>query len=391
MNSNNPQHDDALSKLLNKDPANSSRIIIYILAVLILCAIIWASIAKIEVVVNGEGRIITSGKLKVIQNLEGGILKQIYVEEGDKVKAGELVAQLVDTQFKADYQRDIVKMAVLDADISRLSTEAYGKPALEFPKYLILQYPEIVNEARQIYESKRIALNNELQTLTELRDSINQELKILTPLAKQQIISQFDIIQLKKEFNKAELQILEKKEGYSKQAREQLINAQAEKVILSKTLASTQDRLARTKLYSPVNGIINKVNVTTIGEVINPGQRIMEIVATDKSLQIEAFIDPKDIAFIHPGQQAKVKISAYNSSQYGFLDATVTTVSPDTVPGESEGREKSFYLVLLSVKHPFLGDKPDLAPLKPGMAASVSIVTGKRSIMGYFIKPLISF
>lgn len=359
--------------------------LLYVLAALIVIVLLWATFTRIDVYVTAEGKVVTSGQVKVVQNLEGGILKQVLVNEGDKVSKGQLVAILDETQFKSAYQRDLVKKVLLDAEIIRLNTELQAKTQLDIPKDMQEHYPEIVQKIQNIFQLNQAALQDELKAIDQSKKLIQEELKILLPLSKQGVVSKLDIIELQKQLNGLEIQKVQRQEEYRSRAREELKQAEQDRELLIQTLSATEDRFVRTKIYSPTNGMVNQIYVRTNGEVINPGQKIMDFVASDEALQIQAYIDPKDIGFVHIGQNAKIKISAYDFALYGYLDGQVSNLSPDAITND---KGNSYYQIDVSVPHPYFKKNGSFAPLKPGMMATVNIVVGKRSILTYIIKPV---
>lgn len=272
-------------------------------------------------------------------------------------------------------------------DIARLNAELQAKNQLDFSNELQKKYPEMTQKIKNIFNLNQTALNNELKTIEASKKLIQKELNLLSPLAKQGIVSQLDIIELQKQYNNLHIQKIQKLEQYRALAREELRQAEEERELLIQTLTATRDRFERTKLYSPVQGVINQIYIRTPGEVIAPGQKIMEIVSLDEPLEIDVYLEPKDIGFIKLHQKANVKITAYDYSIYGYLEATVSHISPDVIVND---KGTGFYEIGLKLKAPYFIHGGKKIELKPGMAASVSIVTGKRSVLSYLLKPIVN-
>lgn len=293
----------------------TARLILLSAACLIVCGIVWAHYAVLDEVKRGEGRVIPSQQMQVVQSLEGGIIKKILVHEGDKVHQGEPVVVLDDTKFK---------------------TELEGLKA------------------------KRDAISTSLKFL-------NREADLTRKLYKQKVVPEIEMLRLD----------------------QKVADLDGQLAVINESIKQAKDRLGRTTLRAPVYGIVNKINVTTIGAVVQPGADIMDIVPLDDTLLVEGRIRPQDIAFISPGQDATVKISAYDSTVYGSLKAKVVRISPDTIEQKAQngGRPQTFYQVIVRTKKNYLGTKEHPLPIIPGMIATVEIKTGKRTVLDYLIKP----
>jgi len=359
---------------------------LYLMIAVLFFAIVWAYFAKIDLVTSGEGRIIPSAQLQVVQNLEGGIVAKIYVKEGQLVEKGQLVVKLDDTRFASTYKENLAKMAVLKAEIIRLTAESHGKEAVIFPAELKKKRPDIVASETKLFNARKQILQEELALLRDSMALTHKKLKIVTPLVKQGVMSQIDGIQLERELNAIQNQILEKKNKARKEAEQQLNRIKSEKAVLVETLKGSYDRLFRTSILSPVKGVVNNIYVSTIGEVVSPGGKMMDIVPFDKSLTVEANIKPADIGFIVPGQKAIIKVSAYNFTTYGGIDAKVKNISADTVVNEKGDR---FYEVKLQTDVNYLAARDKKLEIIPGMTVTVDVMTGKRSILNFLLKPFL--
>lgn len=360
--------------------------IIYLTFLALLAFVIWAAWAELVEVSTGVGKVIPSSKEQVIQSLEGGILTELKVKEGDIVEAGEVLARLDPTQTRSGLGESAARYRAALAKSIRLEAELEDK-ALEFPESL-LEYPELVEEERRLYQSRKQRLKTTLASIDSALALLEKELKISRDLLSSGAASQVEVIRLERQ--KSEL-MLKRKETYSDyvvQARENLAQANAEVESLSSVLLGRNDALQRLTLRSPVRGIVKDIEVTTLGGVIPRNGQLMAIVPLDDKLLIEAQISPRDIAFIRPGLEASVKITAYDYAIYGGLEGEVVTISPDTIRDEVE-KDVFYYRVNIQTDKDVLeNERGQEFPIVPGMIASVDIKTGEKTLLSYLMKPL---
>ena len=393
-------------------PPKATFLIVRGTLLLLVVAIIWATFSNLDEITNGEGKVIPSGRIQVIQNLEGGIVKTIPVTVGQMVKKGEVVLKLDETRFASSASESKVKRDALFAKLARLEAESSGKTFLVDPDFE-KENPVIVAEERALYMSRKQELDATLnvlrQQLQERRTSLthlqrsyelsNKELKMTRPLANEGVISEVELMRLERQVNDlrrdmeaTRLGIPEsqsKLEGaqakFRAEAANELALVRAEYAGTAATGVAVEDRLARTTVRSPVNGIVKTVNVTTIGGVIQPGMEVMEIVPIEDRLLVEVKVRPADIGFLRVGQPATVKISAYDYSIYGGLDAEVENITADSITDE---KGNSFYLVKVRTEKNYIGSDDRQLTIMPGMLATASIRTGKKSVLSYILKPL---
>jgi membrane fusion protein, adhesin transport system len=390
----------------------------------------WSALAMIDEVTRGEGRVIPSSKTQLVQSLEGGIVKEVTVRAGDKVTKGDILARIDDTGFASNLGEVRAKVVALSAKVARLLHEAEGDletpPA--FPTELVESSPAIVKNETQLYDERQKSLITQVKVLKErveqrsreleetkatmakVREALslaNQEMKLKKPLADRGIVAKTDIIRLQRDVADAQGQIAvlketlpriessiresenlidEQRQKFREEARSELSQMQAELAVSQETILAARDRVKRADIRSPVDGIVNKVNANTVGGVIQAGQTIMEIVPIEDAVFVEARIRPADIAFVHPQQNAIVKLTAYDFSIYGGLEAQVELISADSVYDEQ--LRENFYLVTVkTLENRLKSGKGDL-PIIPGMVASVDILTGKKSVLDYLLKPI---
>ncbi len=376
---------DSKTAVLQESP-RFAWISLFLILLVLIVAFLWASIAQVPVQTIADGKVVPSAKLQLVQNFEGGIVSKVFVRAGDMVKKGQVLVQLSKTRFSSAYQEELTKLTVLRARQARLQAEANGKKKIIFPKDILGEHPKVIQSEQYLFNARQDLLNEKLKFLNQALKISQRELNIVAPLVRKGVMSKLDKLRLEKELNNIQGQIREKASQARSDARHELNKTRAEISVLMKTITASKDRMARTVVRSPVNGIVNKVYVNTIGQVVKPGEKMIEVVPLDKQLTIEAKIRPGDIGFVHPKQRAIVKISAYDATIYGSLDATVVNISADTVTDE---KGNTYYEVFLKTDENRLGTKNRPLPIIPGMTVTVHIITGKKSVLTYIMKPFL--
>lgn len=387
----------------------------------------WAKFAVLDEVTTGEGKAIPSSKVQTIQNLEGGIVAEIFIREGQVVNKGDTLLRLDDTRFLSNQGETEADRLALIARVERLSAEAEGRP-VQLPDEISQQAPQLVEDELALYRSRQQRLSSDLKTLDEqLRQKtqelaefrskaaqyrsslglIQQELNMSQPLVQTGAISPVEILRLRRSavevrgsldattlaIPRAEAAIDEIRSkmqsvelAFREEALKELNQARTELQKITATSVAIEDRVSRTTVVSPVHGIIKLLKVNTIGGVVQPGSDLVEIVPLEDSLLIEAKVRPQDVAFLHPGQKAMVKFSAYDYTIYGGLKAKLEVISADTITDE-EGN--SFYLIQVRTDKSHLGSDEKPLLIIPGMIATVDIITGQKSVLDYLLKPVL--
>lgn len=359
--------------------------IIWILAIGLVVFIVWACTFTLEEVSNGTGKVVPSSKEQTIQSLEGGVLTKLAVKEGDIVQKDQVLAQLDPTRFESQVGESQSKLTALLASAARLQAEVNGT-RLVFPKALQSEY-SLINEETQLYNSRRSNLQESIQGLKQALSLVRNELEMTEPLVSKGAASEVEVLRLKRDINNFENQINDKRNDYLVKAREELARSNSEIESLKQVVVGRNDSVKRSIFYAPVRGIVKQTEVTTIGGVIPQNGKLMTIVPLDEKLLIEARISPKDIAFIHPGQSALIKITAYDYSIYGGLDGEVTVISPDTIRDEVK-QDQFYYRVYIRTNSDKLKNKAGKEfAITSGMVATVDIRTGQKTIMEYLVKP----
>ncbi|WP_350979878.1 HlyD family type I secretion periplasmic adaptor subunit [Shewanella sp. AC34-MNA-CIBAN-0136] len=437
--------DDVYGAMMTDAPSGH-RLIIWSLSAMMVCFFIWAYFSELDQVTSGTGKVIPSSQIQIIQSLDGGILQEIYVQEGSMVTKGQPLARIDDTRFRSDFDQQEQEVFGLQTNIIRMRTELDSiiisdmssdwrqqvkitKQNLVFPQTIIDEEPELVGRQQEEYSIRLDNLSNQLEilvrqiqqrqqeieelasrisTLTTSYQLVSRELELTRPLARKGIVPEVELLKLERTVNdiQGELQsvrllrpkvkasmdeaILKRREAvfvYATDLRAQLNEMQTKLSRMNQAQKGAFDKVSKAVIASPVIGTIKKINFNTLGGVVQPGEEIMEIVPSEDKLLIETKITPKDIAFLHPGLPAIVKVTAYDFTRYGGLKGTVEHISADTSQDE-EGN--SFYIVKVRTQESSLmKDDGTEMPIIPGMLTSVDVITGKKSILEYILNPIL--
>jgi len=390
--------------------------------------VVWAHFTVLDEVTRGMGSVIPSQKVQMIQNLEGGILQEISVQENQIVNKGDILIR-IDNELAASQYRDaFTKAAEHEAAILRLNEEIEGKSKLVFPESFNEADPQVLNDQNSIFRARQDQLEAELNVLRSQHSQRQQEIKemqsrkaqleqglglakqqrdIAKPLVDQGVYPRVDYLALEREIsslqgdidalrlaiprirqaaNEASRRIEQRRAEFKAIALDEINSRRGELKSLQQIMSAGEDRVTRTDIRSPVRGTIKQINLNTIGGVVRPGESILEIVPLDDTLLIEARIRPADIAFLHPGQKAMIKITAYDFSIFGGLDGVLESISADTIE-DDDG--ESFYKVKLRTQKNAIAYRGEELPIMPGMTASIDILTGKKSVLAYLLKPIL--
>ena len=406
----------------------STRILLWIGAAVIIWLIYWAYNAEIDALTRGQGKIIPSHQIQVIQNLEGGIVTDILVSEGEHVKKGDILVKIDDTGFLSSFAENQLRYNELQAKSIRLLAESTGK-LFKVTKEIRKRSPNLIRYEESLYKTNKEQLQNniliynrrlwqkrselteaqaELIQLTRNYSLISKEVELNRPLVKKGIISEVEFLQLQRQQSTIKgntkaielsiprlISILEEQKDNIKEiklkfrnaAKEAFNEARAEMSRLESSNIAREDKVKRTLVRSPVDGTIKQLLINTIGGVLRPGMDIIEIVPTQDNLLVEAKIRPADIAFLYPGQKAIVKFSAYDFAIYGSLTGVLTLISADTIVDDVD--KQSYYLVRIKTDKNWLGNEHKKLYIIVGMTANVDIVTGKKTVLDYILKPIL--
>ena len=356
-----------------------------LLIALMAVGYLWASSAVLDEVTVGSGRVIPSSREQVIQSLEGGILSELQVREGDIVDKDQVLLRIDDIRFGAPFREAQSRITALRAANARLRAEASGG-ALTFPADVRADQVKLETE---LFESRRHQLEESLTGLRRSHQLADEELKITEPLVQNGVVAEVELLRLKRQVNDLLASLQERRNKFRADARADLAKNEAELAAIAESNTARADQVKRAVIRAPMRGTVKNVRVTTLGGILQPGQDIMEIVPLEDQLLIEARIKPSDVAFLRPGLPGMVKITAYDFSIYGGLAAELVQISPDTIRDEKKPDE-SYYRIQMRTRHSHLKDKEGKPlPIIPGMTASVEILTGHKTVLDYLLKPLL--
>lgn len=406
--------------------------LLFLLTMLFISAVLWAYGAEVDVVTRGEGRVIPSSKVHVVQNLEGGIVKEILVREGQVVDVDDVLVRIDDTGFASTYGEQKAKQYALQARVTRLTAQAEGvkdkDKGLQFPPELLAEARQVALSEERLYQANESELQSQIsilrvqadqrsQELAELHGKLKQlddnlklakeELELTEPLAEKGVVPKVDLIRVRRQVTElqgelnttrlsvpraraavqeANRRVEEKFNAYRSQALTDLAQAKADLAQVDEALRASRDRVARTDVKSPVKGIVKTINVTTIGGVVRPGMDLIEIVPVEDTLLVEVKIRPADIGFLRLNQQATVKLTAYDFSIYGGLNGHLERISADTI---TDDQGESFYQITVRTDHNYLEHRGEHLPIIPGMVATVDVMTGHKTVLDYLLKPIL--
>ncbi|KVH69030.1 hemolysin secretion protein D [Burkholderia cepacia] len=381
--------DDVREALLVRSSAGAQAVLYVVVAVLV-AGLVWAHFARVEEVTRGEATVVSQSREQSIQSLEGGIVRQIAVREGELVEKAQLLARIDPTRAESSYRELRSKALGLKATIARLRAEAYGV-ALAFPDD-VKREPALVRQETAAYEARRRVMEEGVGALSRSRALVLREIAMSEPLAAKGLISEVEILRMRRQAADLDAQIVERRNRYRAEAGAELTRLEPELAQTDESLVGRADVLARTEVVAPMRGVVKNVRVHTSGAVVQPGEHIMEIAPVDDTLLVEARIKPSDVAFLRPGLPALVKVSAYDYAIYGGLHGRVVSVGPDTVKDEqraASGRpDATYYRLMVETDANALEVAGRRLPILPGMQATVDVRTGEKTVLDYLLKPI---
>ena len=419
----------------NEKPKKRAVLLFIVIVLFFTFAIAWSAISEIDELARADGKVIPSNKIQIVQSLDGGIISEILVKEGAHVKKGTLLMKIDTTRYQASLEENKQEYISLLALQIRLQAQSNIQPHKEIPTLIFpddvlndsANYDKFesrlfVNRVKELKISIQVLKNQYGQKLQELEEikatkrQLKRSLKLITEqrktikeLASSGVKSKFDVLTVEKEHNQASgdleaaklsiprsklaikearNRIIEKVQTFRSEASDELQKTISKIKLLESRLVSDKDILAKTDIISPANGIIKQINKNTIGGVVSSGTDLIEIVPDSNILLVEAKIDPKDIAFINPNLPAKIKITAYDFRIYGGLDGEIIEISADSIIDKESKEGKSYYRIIIKTEQTFLERNGVKLPIIPGMIASVDIVTGKKTILDFLLKPI---
>ena len=361
---------------------------IWISLLALVCFFVWASQAELEQLTRAPGQIIASGRTQIIQASDGGVLQALRVKEGDTVERGQLLALLDSQKLRAAYQETRSRELALRATVARLQAELVGGEPVFSSE--IAGYPQFRTNQLALLQKRRASINEETAALRKLLELAQRELAMTSPLVNTGDVSQADVLKLERQVADLQAQITNRQNKYFQDAQADLSRAEEELAGVQQMLAQRADLLARTELRAPMRGVVKNIRMTTLGGTLKPTEELMQIVPIEKELLVEARIRPADIAFIHTGQAASVKVDAYDYTLYGWLDGKVSYLSPDTLTDDLKQGEQAYYRMHVRAEGKSFGGHADQSiQLQPGMTVSVEVKTGKNTVLRYLAKPIV--
>jgi adhesin transport system membrane fusion protein len=419
---------DSLSAAVLSDNPSKTNILLYAVALVVISLIVWANYAELDERTQGLGRLIPSRQIQVIQNLEGGIIKEIKVIEGQAVKKGQILVVIDSTGAGSSFEESRSMIDELRARSIRLAAEAGLRSFQAGVEKENDLSPDLLEKEERLYDAnvarkqseievlkqrirqREIELSDTRMSIANLRTSkemLAREMALTEPMFEKRLVSEVEFLQLKQrvldkkheyesavnearslssKIKEGRNQLQEIRNRHKSEAQEELNKALAEISRLEKNQVAIEDRVLRTNVRSPVDGTVKQLLFNTLGGVVKPGMDIVEIVPNDDKLLVEAKIRPSDIAFLYPGLKAVVKVTAYDYAIYGGLDGKVVHISADTI---TDDRQEQFYLVRVMTEKNYLGTEDNKKEMIAGMTAQVDIITGKKTIMQYLMKPIL--
>ncbi|MEM6780704.1 MAG: HlyD family type I secretion periplasmic adaptor subunit [Pseudomonadota bacterium] len=408
-------------------PSLTSNAMLIAISTFVILAFVWASQSEIEELTRGGGQVVPSQEVQVVQSLEGGILAELLVEDGEIVEKDQILLRISDVVFASEERGTEIQFLALQAKRTRLQAEANGEE-LNMLAEIQEKAPEVANNEIALYKSRQQELNNaksildsriskaqaelaevkaKISRLADSRALLRQELAITQEMVRQRAVPKLEEIRLNREINDLSGQISESKQQqtgldaelsgarkerqdqedkFRSQALGELSEVETQIAQLQESLTAIGDRVFRTELRSPVRGIVNKISLKTIGGVIEPAMRLVEIVPLDDSLKIIARVSPQDIAFLHPGQDVNVKVTAYDPQKFGSLPGKLVRLGANSV---TDREENVFFEIEVRTDKNYMGNEDKPLPITPGMVAEVEVITGKRTILEYLAKPIL--
>ncbi len=398
------------------------------LVALVLVAFLWMSRADLDEVTPGLGKVIPSRQIQVVQNLEGGIVGELLVREGQSVDAGQILMRIDDTVSGANFREMEENYLGLLASVGRLQSEADGKEPI-YETELLHARPDLIRRENDLYRARQTELESTISVLQQQRRQREQEMAELQsklkaaqdgyglikreydmtePLVRRGVVSQVELLRLERQVTDLQAQIVtglagipkvqasmrevdqrirEKRDNFRTEAIKDLNDRKVKLSSIQENMTAKRDRVTRAEVRSPVKGVVKQLNFNTVGGIIQPGQDIATVVPVEDNLLVEAQVSPRDVAFLHPGQKAVVKLTAYDFTVYGGLEAELDQIGADTI---QDKQGNAFYVIRVrTLKNTMKDAKGETLPIIPGMIAQVDIMTGKRTVLDYLMKPFI--
>lgn len=379
-----------ISEALLAQATPGTTALLYLMAILTVIALVWAGLSKVDEVTQAQARVIPSNREQIISSLEGGLLGELLVKEGDLVEKGQQLLQLEPTRMESQYREGVSRELALKAARARARAEAFGIP-LEFPLE-VKANQELLKTENESYIARKRMLEDGTESLKKSQRLLANEIEVSEKLASAGLLSVVELSRLQRQANDVAQQIQDRNNRFKSDANTELSRIESELSQLKPNIGARLDSLRRTVLKAPVKGIVKNIRMTTVGSSVPPSAPILDIVPVEDTLVFEAKLAPAEISHVHPGLPVTLKLAAYDSSKYGDLEGTVELVSPDTFrddPRPAEGMEAGYYRVLIRASLDPKNPKHKEMQIIPGMTATAQIRTGEKTVLEYLLKPLL--
>lgn len=382
-------------RTVEDDERRASQWLIWSTAATLIAALVWAALFKLDEVTRGQGKVIPSSREQVVQSLDSGVLAELLVREGSLVEKDQVLLRIDDARSGAVYREAREKYLALLAQATRLRAEVTGSTPVFTAELKAEQ--ALVQQELQAFNARRRALTESVRAVDMAMEAVQRELALTEPLVRQGVMSEVELLRLKRQLSDLMGQRAERQNRYATDANNELVRVNAELSQTKENASAREDAYRRTTLRAPMKGVVKNVQVTTVGGVIQAGQPILEIVPTDEEMLVEAYVKPADVAFLEVGQAAVVKLTAYDFNKYGGLDGVIEHISPDTLRDEKERArrpgtpielEEGLYRIMVRIADQDRERHGLRLELTPGMTAMVEIRTGQKTVLEYLFRPL---
>lgn len=370
------------------DQMRTSRLTIRIVAVAVVLFLLWSAFAWIDEIVRSDGQVVSSSRSQSVQNLEGGILAELSVQQGDVVEAGQVLATLQDTRFRTTFDDLQDQLDGLEIRRLRLEAERAGRFTFDVPDDLAKRSPNILSSERALLEARQTDLDSRREGAFVQLEQAKEELSNMERLYRKEFVALLEVNKARDKMSETEVRYMDILTQAELKLAEEYSETTKEITSLRQEMRIAQDQLDRTVITAPMRGIVNSLAVTTIGGVIRPGEEIVEIIPMGEDLFIEARVRPENIASVQPGQDATIKLTAYDYTIYGTLKGKVDFISADTFEDERDPRAPPFYRVSVTIDTKDMTERQKAIEIRPGMRAQVELHTGSKTVLQYLLKPL---
>ena len=369
------------------EPAPAAMWAVYLMLVVVAAAIAWASVTQVDIITKAPGRVVPDGREQVIASLEGGILRELMVREGQQVSEGQELALLDPTRVEAQQAEGQAKRQSLLGAVARLQAEATGKP-LVFPRE-VAEAKAVVEGETEAYQARQRALSEAVEINQRSIGLLKRELAVAEAMSAKGLMSEVEVMRVRRQVNDLSLQMQERVNRFRQDASSELVKVRTELAMIEEQMVVRDDALRRTTLTSPVRGIVKTIKANTIGGVVAPGSPVMELLPIGSRVLVEARVPPAEIGFVKVGQAVEIKLSSYDYTAYGGLKGTVQSISPDALgDADRANGEGTYYRALIRAERSTLKAGGKTLSVLPGMTGSVEIRTGERSVLGFLLRPM---